>query len=124
MAYFTTTTIIGKISNEPKPARDPMAPDATHADYVAFSAWHARVLKISSMPGTWKPEAALRRARRLGIIGDVEILMRTGDTSGRGRGGIDAKYIATGCTITRIDVSAVESEEFAAEEAEFIHGEG
>ena len=42
--------------------------------------------------GHWKPEAALRKARRCKIYGPVTISHEVIDQSGKGRGGHDGKW--------------------------------
>lgn len=46
--------------------------------------------------GHWAPDAAARRARRMKIIGPVEVTWSTADLSGRGRGGYDRVFQVDG----------------------------
>ena len=57
-----------------------------------------------SLCGHWKPESALRWARRMGAGSAVEIEHTVFDHSGRGSGGHDGRWLATrGDEITRIE---------------------
>ena len=59
--------------------------------------------KAISGSGHWKPEAALRRARRCKIYGPVTIIHEVIDQSGKGRGGHDGKWKGDETGLTKIE---------------------
>ena len=58
--------------------------------------------KTFFMSGHWKLDAAIRRARRSGIVGEIEIEHSIYDGSGHGRGGHDGKWSVDGSDQIRL----------------------
>lgn len=114
MSIHRTTLISGLITDEPKPD--------IRTDYAAYQAWSNRSLKILILRGHWQPDAAARRGRRSGMIGEITIEHLVSDLSGKGRGGIDARFLAPGDgAIVRQEISVEQHETYAAADAADIH---
>jgi len=46
-------------------------------------------LKVTTRPGTWQPQAIINLAKKMDIVGKINVTFSTGDTSGKGRSGVD-----------------------------------
>jgi hypothetical protein len=111
MSYSTCTLISGYDTIDRPPASTRTQGIDNDMEILAFGEKHR---KSFALKGHWKPETALRYARRHGIRGNVEIEHHVSDTNGKGRGGLDARFIGIGDTVTPVVVTPEEDAAYAA----------
>jgi hypothetical protein len=105
MSYHKMTTIIGHKAGYVAPT----APVATMERHAQVEANRPHVV-ISVRAGHWKPERAVATARRMGIVGTIEITHSTGDLSGKGRGGYDRRWVGDERGFKSVDLTPAEKE--------------
>ena len=87
MSYSKCTTIIGYKDGYVEPTAEPMTEER-----CAQVDRNKPFMFSVALSGHWKPETALKYARRHGCIGEITVAHHTGDMSGRGRGGRDKEF--------------------------------
>lgn len=59
--------------------------------------------------GHWTPDTCLRAARKAGVVGDVTVEHQTSDLNGKGRGGIDRRFVVNEAGVTEVSIPADEN---------------
>lgn len=116
MSYLKMTTIQGHKAGYVEPT----APPLTDERYKQVEANRPHTI-TSVRNGHWSPEMAVAAARRMGAVGAVTITHSTGDMSGKGRGGYDAKYVGDENEIKRVALSPAETEYDDADDVNAIY---